>query len=112
MKFTEIDAPDYATAKIKAEKNLRLRSAVRIAMTVVILIFLGLAYSFPYLARDSAEYYVSVLTLILNGFLFLLVMSTAVVLRKRYAKYVHAMEKSARQEAAAPWELRSPAKGE
>ena len=73
MKFTEIDAPDYATAKTKAKGNLRLRSAVRIAMTVVILIFLGLIYSFPYLARDSAEYYVSVLTLILNGFLFLLV---------------------------------------
>ena len=112
MKFTEIDAPDYATAKTKAKGNLRLRSEVSIAMTVVILIFLGLIYSFPYLARYSAEYNVSVLTLILNWFLFLLVMSTPFVLRKRYAKYIQTMEKSARQETAAPWERRTPAKRE
>lgn len=111
MIFTEIDAHDYATAKTKAEGNARLRGAVRIAMTIVMIIFIGLAYSFPYLARGTAEYYVSILTLIMNVLLFILVAGTAVVLRKRYAKYVQVMEEHVQKDESAAWDLGFHPKG-
>jgi cytochrome bd-type quinol oxidase subunit 2 len=111
MIFTDIDAHDYATAKAKAEGNARLRSAVRIAMTIVIFIFLGLAYSFSYLAKGTAEYYVSIITLIMNILLFILVTGTTVVLRKRYSKYVQVMKEHAHKDEADAWDLGCHLKG-
>lgn len=107
----EIDARDYATAKTRAEGNARLRGAVRIAMTIVMIVFMGLAYSFRYLARETAEYYVAVLTLIMNALLFILVALTAVVLRKRYAKYVQVIKEHAQKEESAAWNLGFHPKG-
>lgn len=111
MIFTDIDAVDYATAKARAEGNARLRGAVRMAMTVVMMIFIGMAYSLRYLARDSAEYYVSMLTLIMNALLFAVVAGTAVVLRKRYAKYVQVMKEHAQNDEAAAWKPGAEPKG-
>ncbi len=96
---------DYQTAKQRAEGNRRLRGTLRLATAVVVLIYLGLAFSFTRVRPGDAEYYVSIFTLILNTLLFAGVLATSVVLKKRYDRYARLMKEFEVADKADPWRV-------
>ncbi|MGI6238529.1 MAG: hypothetical protein ACOYI5_02760 [Christensenellales bacterium] len=94
---------DYETARRRAEGNERIRRALMTALTLVVLIYLGLIYSLMHIQPGDAEYYVSIFTLILNTLLFAGMLIAAYVLKRRYARYQALMQKYAQEDKADPW---------
>lgn len=97
---------NYAELQQKAKTNLKLRQSVYIAVSVTVLVYAGLAYSLCYVKPGDAEYYVSLITLMLNSILFAALMITAVVLRKRGDRFAKRMEEFDRQDKTDPWIVR------
>lgn len=94
---------NYAGLKQKAQTNLKLRQSVYIALSVTILVYLGLAYSLCYVQPGDAEYFISLITLALNTVLFAGLMITALVLRKRGDRYIKRMNELEREDKPDPW---------
>lgn len=94
---------NYAGLKQKAQMNLKLRQSVYIALSVTILVYLGLAYSLCYVQPGDAEYFISLITLALNTVLFAGLMITALVLRKRGDRYIKRMNELEREDKPDPW---------
>ena len=95
----------YAEAEQRLQTNAKFSAALRIAMTIVVLIYAGLAYSLCYVSRDSAEYYVALLTLGWNTLLFAAILIAAMTLKKRRQRYVEIMKHYTDQDRADPWRL-------
>ena len=96
----------YEAAKLRAEGNARLRGMLRYAVAIIVLIYLGLAYSLSYVKPGDAEYFVSILTLGLNTLLFAGVLLATLMLKKRHARYETLMRKFAVEDKANPWIVR------
>ena len=96
---------DYQTAKERAEGNARLRGTLRLAMAVVVLIYLGLAFSLTRVRPGEAEYYISILTLGINTLLFAAVLATSLFLKRRGDRYARLMREFARADDADPWRV-------
>lgn len=96
---------DYRTAKEKAEGNASVRRALRLAMAIVVVIYLGLAFSLTRVRPGDAEYYISIFTLGLNTLLFAAILAASLVLKKRYEDYARRMRELARADEANPWRV-------
>ena len=96
---------DYQAAKERAEGNARLRGTLRFAMAVVVLIYLGLAFSLTRVKPGEAEYYISIFTLGLNTLLFAAVLATSVVLKRKYDRFVGLMKQFEVADRADPWRI-------
>lgn len=98
---------NYAGLKQKFQTNLKLRQSVYIAVAITLIVYAGLAYSLCYVQPGDAEYYIALITLALNTFLFAGLMILAVVLRHRGNRYSQRMEELSREDKADPWIVNS-----
>lgn len=98
---------DYQTEKERAESNARFRGALRLAMGVVLIIYLGLAFSLTRVKSGEAEYYISFFTLGLNTLLFAAVLAASVVMKRRYERCVLRMKELERADKPDPWRIDS-----
>ena len=96
---------DYQTAKERAEGNARLRHALRFALAIVMVIYLGLAFSLTHVKPGDAEYFISIITLGLNTLLCAAVLATSVILKKRCEGYEKHMKELTQADRADPWHV-------
>ena len=94
---------NYAEAEHQARRYGALATAVRVGMTIVVLIYVGLVYSLCYVSRDSAEFYVCVMTLIMNTLLFAGMATAAVFLARKRRRCQELMKEFEQKDEPDPW---------
>ncbi len=91
--------------KDKMERKGKIRLAVRSLIGIVIMVYLALAYSLSYVAFDSPEYYISLITLVMNTCLFLGALIANGVLTRGIEKQTQFLKETAKNDKADPWKL-------
>ncbi len=99
---------DYQTAKERAESCGRILRTLRFAMGIVVIIYLGLAFSLTRLRPSVAEFYVSIGTLALNTLLCGGILAVSLVLRRRGDRYARLMKEFEQADKPDPWRIGSP----
>ena len=87
----------YAEAEERAKTTAKLSGALRVGLTIVFMVFIGLIYCLHYVRPGDAEYYVSIFTLILK--------TTAVILNKKQENYRALMDRYRKNDEPDPWKL-------
>ena len=105
MKMVDREPKSYAEAEERAKTTAKLSGALRVGLTIVFMVFIGLIYCLHYVRPGDAEYYVSIFTLILNGILFIAMMTTAVILNKKQENYRALMDRYRKDDEPDPWKL-------
>lgn len=99
------DPGTYAEAEEHALTTQKLFGALRIGLTIVMMIFVGLIYCLHYVKPGDAEYYISIITLVLNGVLLAAMLTAAFLLKRKQKLYRELMEKYRREDKPDPWIL-------
>jgi hypothetical protein len=98
-----IEQLSYAEAEKRARGNRRLRELIRAGMTIVVFILLGLAYSLSHIKRDTPEFIVSIVTLVMSLLLFTGMTVTTIILKKRYKRYLALLVELAEKDEPDAW---------
>lgn len=94
------------------EQSSRLIESTRIAVTIILVVYLGLFFCLRHVERPAAEYYISIVTLVLNTVLFAAVLIVTARLKRRQRICLKRMEQYRAEEKPDPWLVSHKKEGE